>query len=191
MGHRRTLAESIRDAHDALGAFLDNAANLDRLETVADAMADSLRSGGKLLAVGNGGSCCDAMHFCEELTGRFRDEREPLAAIACTDPGHLTCVANDYGYDAVFERWVRALGKAGDAIVLLSTSGNSTNIVRASEAAGELGITRVALLGKTGGALAGACEHEWIVPGATADRIQEIHMLILHTLIEGIEARLA
>ncbi|MEO1535773.1 MAG: SIS domain-containing protein [Planctomycetota bacterium] len=184
------LAQSIRDAHDALGTFLADKANLDRLDGVSQAMADALRNGNKLLAIGNGGSCCDAMHFCEELTGRFRDEREPLAAIACTDPGHLTCVANDYGYNEVFSRWVRALGKSGDAIVLLSTSGNSANIIRASEAAADIGITRVALLGNSGGALAGACEHEWIVPGATADRIQEIHMLILHTLIEGIEQRL-
>lgn len=153
-------------------------------------MAEALRNGNKLLAVGNGGSCCDAMHFCEELTGRFRDERAPLAAIACTDPGHLTCVANDYGYDEVFSRWVRVLGRPGDVIVLLSTSGNSTNIIRASEAAVDVGITRVSLLGKSGGALAGTCEHEWIVPGETADRIQEIHMLILHTLIEGIERSL-
>ncbi|MEM9167879.1 MAG: SIS domain-containing protein [Planctomycetota bacterium] len=184
------LADSIRDAADALDAFLRDRANLERLETVADALAGSLRSGGKLLAIGNGGSCCDAMHFCEELTGRFRDDRDPLPAIACTDPGHLTCVANDYGYDEVFARWVRALGRPGDALILLSTSGNSTNIVRAASVAGESGVARVALLGKTGGELAGTCEHEWIVPGATADRIQEIHMLILHTLIEGIEARL-
>ena len=185
------LAQSITDAHAALAAFIADRANLDRLDAVSTAMADALRGGSKLLAVGNGGSCCDAMHFCEELTGRFRADRQPLAAIACTDPGHLTCVANDYGYDDVFARWVRALGRPGDAIVLLSTSGNSANIVRASQAAAEIGITRVALLGKSGGALAGTCEHEWIVPGATADRIQEIHMLILHTLIEGIERRLA
>lgn len=184
------LADSIRDAHAALDGFIADQANLDRLDTVSQAMAGALRSGNKLLAVGNGGSCCDAMHFCEELTGRFRADRDPLAAIACTDPGHLTCVANDYGYDDVFSRWVRALGKTGDAIVLLSTSGNSANIIQASDAAAELGVTRVALLGKTGGALAGVCEHEWIVPGATADRVQEIHMLILHTLIEGIEQRL-
>ncbi|MEM1072516.1 MAG: SIS domain-containing protein [Planctomycetota bacterium] len=184
------LAQSIRDAHDALSTFLADQANLHRLDTVSRAMADALANGNKLLAVGNGGSCCDAMHFCEELTGRFRDERAPLAAIACTDPGHLTCVGNDYGYDEVFSRWVRALGRPGDVIVLLSTSGNSANIIRASEASAAIGITRLALLGKSGGALAGTCEHEWIVPGETADRIQEIHMLILHTLIEGIERSL-
>lgn len=185
------LSDSIRDARIALDAFLSDEANLDRLDVVAGEMANSLKAGGKILAVGNGGSMCDAMHFCEELTGRFRDDRAPLPAAACSDPGHITCVANDYGYDEVFARWVRGMARAGDVIVLLSTSGNSANVIRASEAAKALGVTRVALLGKSGGKLASACEHEWIVPGATADRIQEIHMLILHTLIEGIEERLA
>ena len=185
------LDGSIREAHAVLGAFIAERSNLDRLETVADALAGVLGQGGKILAIGNGGSCCDAMHFAEELTGRFRDDRPPLAAIACTDAGHLTCVANDYGYEEVFARWVRGLGRPGDALVLLSTSGNSANIVRACDAAGQIGMTRVALLGKNGGLLAGVCEHEWIVPGSTADRIQEIHMLILHTVIEGIENRLA
>lgn len=185
------LAQSIRDAREALDRFLNDERNLDRLDEVADALSDTLRQGGKILAIGNGGSCCDAMHFAEELTGRFRDDRPPLAAIACTDAGHLTCVANDYGYDEVFARWVRGLGKPGDALVLLSTSGNSTNVAKAADAAGDLGLTRVALLGKTGGRLGGVCEHEWVVPGETADRIQELHMLILHTVIEGIEQRLA
>ncbi|MEO1585492.1 MAG: SIS domain-containing protein [Planctomycetota bacterium] len=185
------LADAFHDARSALDAFMSDRSNLDRLETVADRMAASLAAGHKILAVGNGGSMCDAMHFCEELTGRFRDDRRPLAAAACSDPGHITCVANDYGYDEVFARWIRGMGRTGDVVVLLSTSGNSANVIRASDAANDLGIERVALLGKTGGALAGTCEHEWIVPGATADRIQEIHMLILHTVIEGIEQRLA
>ncbi|MGP1271859.1 MAG: D-sedoheptulose-7-phosphate isomerase [Phycisphaerales bacterium] len=184
------LARSIRDASEALHAFLCDTDGLERLQVVADALAGVLQRGGKILAAGNGGSCCDAMHFAEELTGRFRDDRPPLPAIACTDPGHLTCVANDYGFDEVFARWVRGLGRPEDAVVLLSTSGNSSNIVRAAEAAGAIGMMRVALLGKSGGTLAGVCEHEWIVPGQTADRIQELHMLILHTLIEGIEQRL-
>lgn len=185
------LSESIHDARRALDSFIAGRGNLDRLDTVSVALSAVLASGGKIMAVGNGGSCCDAVHFCEELTGRFRADRPPLAAIACADPGHLTCVANDFGYDEVFARWVRALGRRGDALVLLSTSGNSENVVRAAAAAGELGIVRIALLGKTGGRLRGVCEQEWIVPGATADRIQEIHMLILHTLIEGIERRLS
>jgi D-sedoheptulose 7-phosphate isomerase len=186
-----TIAHAaLRNARAALDALLADAAAVDRIQAVARVMADCFRAGGKVLACGNGGSACDAMHFCEELTGRFRDDRAPLPAIACVDVGHITCTANDYGYDAVFERWVRALAKPGDVIFLLSTSGNSTSVTRASEAAGEIGCPRVALLGKSGGKLAGACEHEWIVRGDTADRIQELHMLILHTLIECVESYL-
>ena len=181
------LATSIVEAHEALARFIADSSNLSRLDAVAGELAGAIRSGGKILAIGNGGSACDAMHFCEELTGRFRDDRPPMPAIACTDPGHITCVANDYGYDEVFARWVRALGKPGDALVALSTSGNSANVVRAVQAGNDIGLITVTLLGKDGGQLASKADHEWIVPGATADRIQEIHMLILHTLIEGIE----
>jgi len=181
------LAHSITDAHEALAQFIIDRSNLDRLGEVSEVLARTILSGGKLLAIGNGGSCCDAMHFCEELTGRFRDDRPPMPAIACADPGHITCVANDYGYDQVFARWVTALGNKGDALIALSTSGNSLNIINAVEAAKAKGLTTVLLLGKDGGKLQGQADHQWIAPGKTADRIQEIHMLILHTLIEGIE----
>ena len=181
------LATSILEAHEALASFIADRSNLNRLDAVAEELAKVVFDGGKVLAIGNGGSACDAMHFCEELTGRFRDDRPPMPAIACTDPGHITCVANDYGYDEVFARWVRALGNRDDALVVLSTSGNSTNVVRAVAEAKEIGLKTVALLGRDGGGLAGRADHEWIVPGKTSDRIQEIHMLILHTLIEGIE----
>ena len=181
------LARSIIEAHEALARFIADRSNLERLEVVSRELAETLASGGKILAIGNGGSMCDAMHFCEELTGRFRGDRPPLAAIACSDPGHLTCVANDYGYQEVFARWVRGLGRSGDALVALSTSGNSANVIRAVEAAKAIGMRVVLLLGKGGGKLAGTGDHQWIAPGETADRIQEIHMLVLHTLIEGIE----
>ena len=182
-----TAHAALTDARAALDVFLADSVSVERIERVACEMAACFRAGHKLLACGNGGSACDAMHFCEELTGRFRDDREPLPALACTDPGHITCTANDYGYEAVFARWVRALAKPGDMVFLLSTSGNSANVLRAAEAAKEIGCTRIALLGKSGGDLAGLCEHEWIVAGKTADRIQELHMLILHTLIECAE----
>jgi D-sedoheptulose 7-phosphate isomerase len=138
------------------------------------------------------------MHFAEELTGRFRAERRALPAIACTDAGHITCTANDYGFEQVFSRWVAALGKPGDVLIVLSTSGNSVNILRAVEAARAGAIDTIALLGKDGGKLANTCEYEWIVRPAAgadgdklpADRIQEIHMLVLHTLIECVERRL-
>lgn len=182
---------ALSNARTALDALLADDAAVERIERVAAAMAACFRAGGKVLACGNGGSACDAMHFCEELTGRFREDRDPLPAIACVDVGHITCTANDYGYDAVFERWVNALAKPGDVVFLLSTSGNSASVVRAARAAKEIGCVRVAMLGKDGGELRGQCEHEWLVPGATADRIQELHMLMLHTLIECVEGVLA
>lgn len=185
-----TARQALDSARRALDSLASDEAAVARIEAVGRAIGDCFRAGGKVLACGNGGSACDAMHFCEELTGRFRADREPLAAIACIDPGHITCTANDYGYEAVFERWVRALGRPGDVLVLLSTSGTSPSIVRAAEAAKAIGVTRVALLGKGGGDLRSRCEHEWIVPGETADRIQELHMLILHTLIECVELAL-
>ncbi len=185
-----SMRRSLLDAHKALDTLINDERAVSRLETVASLLATRFKQGSKVLTCGNGGSACDAMHFCEELTGRFRNDRPPLPAIACSDVGHITCTANDYGYEHVFSRWIKALGNEGDVLVVLSTSGNSRNILRAVDAAGEKGLTRVALLGKTGGVLAGLCEHQWVIPGQTADRIQEVHMLILHTLIQGVEQRL-
>jgi D-sedoheptulose 7-phosphate isomerase len=190
------MIESFREARRVLDAFLGDEALLRRCAAVGELLHRRFCDGRKVLACGNGGSACDAAHFAEELTGRFRapppgcEDRAPLPALACTDTGHITCTANDYGFDAVFERWVRALGQSGDVLVLLSTSGNSENIVRAARAGRERGMTTVALLGRGGGRLAGVCDHEIIVPGETSDRIQELHMLILHAWVEDVERRL-
>ena len=184
------LRQSVHDARAALDAFLADESNLDRIADVARLMSERIAEGGKVLAVGNGGSMCDAMHFAEELTGRFREDRRPLPALACSDPSHLTCVANDYGFDQVFSRWVEALGAEGDVVVAISTSGNSPNVIEAVNAARARRMHVIGLLGKDGGALAHACDHAWIIPGATSDRIQEIHMIILHTLVQGIEDHL-
>ncbi len=189
------MIEAFQNAKLALEAFLADGQNFTTLDLAADMLAESLAEGGKVLACGNGGSACDAMHFCEELTGRFRKDRPPLAAVSLTDAGHITCVANDYGYDEVFARGVRALGRTGDVLVALSTSGNSANVIRAVDAARDIGMRTIALLGRDGGKLAGVCDLEWIVPGVpvaapTADRIQEIHMLVLHALVEGVERRM-
>lgn len=185
---------SLLDARAALDTFVADASNIARIEACADLIAERFRAGNTLLAIGNGGSICDAMHLAEEFTGRFRADRPPLPAIACSDPSHLTCVANDYAFDQVFSRWVRALGRPGDVLVALSTSGNSPNIIAAIDTARQIGLHVVLLLGKNGGRLAprpGAnSSFSWIVPGETSDRIQELHMLILHTLIEGVEQRL-
>lgn len=190
------MIESFREARRVLDAFLGDEALLRRCAAVGELLHRRFCDGRKVLVCGNGGSACDAAHFAEELTGRFRapppgcEDRAPLPALACTDTGHITCTANDYGFDAVFERWVRALGQSGDVLVLLSTSGNSENIVRAARAGRERGMTTVALLGRGGGRLAGVCDHEIIVPGETSDRIQELHMLILHAWVEDVERRL-
>jgi len=161
--------------------------NALKVETLSELSADRIGGGGKILAIGNGGSCADAIHFCEELTGRYRADRPSIPAIACADPGHITCVGNDYGFEAVFSRWVEGLGRRGDILVALSTSGNSGNIIRAVEIAKGKGLYVATLLGSGGGKLAGMGDTEWIVPGETSDRIQELHMLVLHALVGAIE----
>jgi D-sedoheptulose 7-phosphate isomerase len=184
------VRKCLQDARAVLDAAVAGPETAARIAAVIDRLAACFKAGGKVLICGNGGSACDAAHFAEELTGRFRADRPALPAIACVEPGHLTCVANDYGFEQVFSRWVEALGKPGDVLILLSTSGNSPNIARTAAAARERGLATVALLGKDGGRLRGSCDLELIVPGATSDRIQELHMLILHVLVEGVESLL-
>lgn len=186
----RPIPATLRDARDALDTLIADDRTVSAIERVGTLLSDRLGSGGKILVCGNGGSACDASHFAEELTGRFRADRRALAAIACTDSGHITCTANDYGFEFVFSRWVEALGRSGDVLVVLSTSGNSENLVRAVAAAKARGLQSVGMLGRGGGKLRGACDHEIIVPGGTSDRVQELHMLILHAWVESIERAL-
>lgn len=158
------------------------------IKEISELLARCFQSGGKVLIAGNGGSLCDAMHFAEELTGQFRAYRAALPAIAIADPSHMSCVANDMGFDQVFSRHVEAFGRPGDILILLTTSGNSSNIVQAYHAAKVRGMTTVAFLGKEGGALRGLCDLEWIVSGfAFSDRIQEAHMAALHLIVEEVE----
>lgn len=182
------IERPLRDALGALETLLGDKPTLDLVDAAAREIAARLEAGNKVLVCGNGGSACDAMHFAEELTGRFRDDRRPLAAVACADPGHITCTANDYGFEHVFSRWITALARPGDAAVLLSTSGNSPNILLAAEAARRAETYTLALSGRGGGELAGACDAAVIVPGDTSDRIQELHMLLLHIIVERIES---
>lgn len=186
----KKILESVEDGIRAI-ALLKTPQSLAFIQNAARLMADCFRSGGKVLIAGNGGSLCDAMHFAEELTGIFRHQRKALPAIALSDPGHLTCVANDVGYNAVFSRAVEAFGKEGDIFIALTTSGNSPNLVQAISTAKALGLKTVAFLGKTGGKLKGVADLEWIVEGFSyADRIQEAHMAALHIIIEMIEHEL-
>lgn len=190
MNTKELLTRALGEAGRVLAAFSSDPRAVAGVVSLVDAVADALRAGRKVLICGNGGSLCDAAHFAEELTGRFRKDRRPLAAIACSDPGHITCVANDYGFEEVFPRWVRALGQSGDVLIVLSTSGTSENCLRAASAGKEIGLKTCALLGRGGGKLRGRCDLEIVVPGETSDRIQELHMLILHAVVEGVEARL-
>lgn len=188
--------KALTDAQSLLANFIAEPTNLARIDTVGRLLAERFRAGHKVLICGNGGSVCDAMHFAEELTGRFRKDRRPLPAIACTDAGHITCVANDFGFEDIFARWVDALGNSGDVLIALSTSGDSRNVLCAVAKAREKGMLTIGLLGKYGGMLRGQCDHEWIVTPPDgmrvlySDRIQEIHMLVLHTIIEIVEREL-
>lgn len=184
---RELIQASCTAAGRNLKAFLAEAGNFAAIENAARLIAQGFARGGKVIAFGNGGSMCDAMHFAEELTGRFRRDRKALPAIALSDPSHLTCVGNDYGFEQVFARGVEAYAAAGDVVLGLSTSGNSPNVIRGLATARELGCHTIALLGKDGGQLAGSCELQIIVPGEHSDRIQELHTLILHIIIECVE----
>ena len=178
---------ALDEALGALRYFMEDKIQLARLEDAIGAMVAAYRSGRKVISCGNGGSLCDAMHFSEELTGRFRRERSPLAAMALGDPAHLTCVANDYGYRYVFARAIEAIGVGGDVLLAISTSGNSENILEAITTAKRNKIKTIGLLGKGGGEAAGMVDYSLVVGGNTSDRIQEMHIKLIHIFVEGIE----
>lgn len=181
------LINSYITTYELLKDFIEAEKKESVTEKIAKEMACVFETGNKVLIAGNGGSNCDALHFAEEFTGRFRGNRRALPAIAISDSSHITCVGNDFGFEHIFSRGVEAYGKEGDFFIGLSTSGNSVNIIKAVEVAKKLGMKTVALLGKDGGKLRGLCDYEYVIPGATSDRIQEIHMMILHVIIEGVE----
>ena len=165
--------------------------NMQKISDAIEMLTASLSQGGKVISCGNGGSMCDAMHFAEELSGRFRNDRRGLAALSISDPSHISCVANDYGYEYVFSRYVEAVGKKGDVLLGISTSGNSENVIKAVKTAKEKGIKTIVLTGKTGGQLADLADLEIRAPQSEyADRAQEIHIKVIHALIDGIERSL-
>ena len=181
---RRELDES----SEVLSQFLNNPLELKKIELAAGIISSSFQNGGKVISCGNGGSQSDAMHFAEELSGRFREDRKPLPAISISDPAYLTCVGNDYGFDQIFSRYVEGIGNEGDVLLAISTSGNSANIIKALNAAKSKGIKCIVLTGKDGGKLAGMADVEINVPfKGYSDRIQEVHIKIIHILILLIE----
>ncbi|MEK6168837.1 D-sedoheptulose 7-phosphate isomerase [Vibrio cholerae] len=186
------IRSELTEAADVLQKFLSDDHNIAQIEAAAKLIADSFKQGGKVLSCGNGGSHCDAMHFAEELTGRYRENRPGYPGIAISDPSHLSCVSNDFGYDYVFSRYVEAVGAKGDVLFGLSTSGNSGNILKAIEAAKAKGMKTIALTSKDGGKMAGLADVEIRVPHfGYADRIQEVHIKIIHIIIQLIEKEMA
>lgn len=181
------VAESLQEAQSTLSDFVNNQKNIELIGKAIGLFNESIASGGRILSCGNGGSMCDSMHFVEELTGRYRKDRRPLSAMSMGDPSHITCVANDYGYDHIFERHVEAWGRKGDSLLAISTSGNSKNVILAVEKAKSLGIHTIGLLGKTGGELKDMVDVPIIVDSKITDRIQEVHIKCIHIFIEGIE----
>ena len=184
------IRKHFEDAQTLLNAVLADPAFLASVEKAGETMVAGIRSGGKIMSCGNGGSMADAMHFAEELTGRYRDNRPSIAAVSISDPTHITCVGNDYGFDFIFSRYVEGVGKSGDVLLGISTSGKSKNVIEAAKAARNKGIKVVCLTGKDGGELAALCDVEVRVPWFEyADRIQEIHIKVIHALIDYIERK--
>ncbi len=185
-----SIKAHFEEAQNVLTQFLSNDQNFENMQKVGDLMVYAIQNKGKVLSCGNGGSLCDAMHFAEEMTGRYRENRPPLAALALSDASHISCVSNDYGYKHVFERMVDALGQENDVLLAISTSGNSENVILAIEAARRKGMKVVGLTGKDGGAMAGLLDVEIRAPHSKyADRAQEIHIKVIHALIDYVEGK--
>ena len=186
----KDIKKHFEEALEVLSAF-NTDENLQKIAHAIKMLSESIHNGNKIISCGNGGSMCDAMHFAEELSGRFRNDRKGLAAISISDPSHISCVANDFGYEFIFSRYVDAIGCKGDVLLGISTSGNSENVIKAVELAKSKGIKTIVLTGKTGGKLAALADLEIRAPHSEyADRAQEIHIKVIHALIDGIEKEL-
>lgn len=183
-----TIRSQFLEAQEVLTSFISDDANILAIENAGALIVNSFKQKGKLMSCGNGGSMCDAMHFAEELSGRFRNNRPSLPALSISDPSYMSCVINDYGADAVFSRFVEGMGFPGDVLIAISTSGNSKNVINAAQTAKAKGMKVIALTGKTGGELAALADVEIRAPHSEyADRVQEIHIKVIHSLIHYIE----
>lgn len=186
------IKSELVEARHVLDVFVQNEQSLNAIASAAEIISSGVKQGGHIYSCGNGGSMSDAMHFAEELSGRFRNDRPPIAAAAISDPGHITCTANDYGFEHVFSRYVEAFGKTGDVLVAISTSGNSANVLNAAMMAKQKGMSVIALTGKDGGKLAELCDVEIRAPYSEySDRVQEIHIKVIHILVMLVEESLA
>lgn len=188
--YQQCWLDSLSEAQNTLNQFLKNPDQIRKCVEFTDLLVKTYKNEGTVFTCGNGGSHCDAMHFAEEMTGRYRKNRRALGALALGDPSHTTCVSNDYGFEFVFSRQLEGLGRRGDLLIGLSTSGNSQNVINAIEVAKSKGMKTVALLGKDGGKIKSLVDLAIVIPAQTADRIQEMHIKLLHTVIEGVEREL-
>jgi D-sedoheptulose 7-phosphate isomerase len=184
------IKSSLSEAQLILNQFIENEQNIKKIEEAIGLFVSSFRNKGRVFSCGNGGSMCDSLHFAEELTGRYRKDRAPLPATGISEAGHITCIANDFGFEYIFSRYVEAWGQEGDTLLAISTSGNSPNVIKAVEVAKNKGIKVVGLLGKDGGKLKSMVDVPVIVPSFITDRIQEIHIKCVHIFIEGIERQI-
>lgn len=187
----QSIQNHFSEAASVLAAF-STKDNFTKIHQAGTKMVFSLKNGGKIISCGNGGSMSDAMHFAEELTGRYRSDRDPIPAISISDPSYLSCVSNDYGYDYVFSRFIKAFGSNGDVLLAISTSGNSKNVIEAIRMAKQKGMIVIGLSGKTGGEMSELVDVEIRAPFSEyADRAQEIHIKVIHSLIDFIELNLS
>ena len=179
------------EAQSVLDKFINNPDNINSIVKAGEVLVTAFNSGNKVISCGNGGSMCDAMHFAEELSGRYRNDRFALPALSISDPSHISCVGNDYGYDFIFSRYIEAMGNKGDVLLGISTSGKSVNVINAINAAKKKGMRVIGLTGKDGGAMASLCDVEIRAPHSQfADRAQEIHIKVIHSLIHYVENNL-
>lgn len=181
------IKSSLSEAQETLNKTLSDENFLKALESAINTLVTAFKNDGRVMSCGNGGSLCDSMHFAEELTGRYRKDRKPLGATSIMDPSHMSCVANDFGYEHIFSRFVEGWGKSGDVLLAISTSGNSENVIKAVESAHQKGLKVIGLLGKDGGKLKDMVDIPLVVPSQITDRIQEIHIKCIHIMIEGVE----
>ena len=187
---QNVINKSLKEAQSVLNGFI-HSNTVELIDEASRIIAETLKQGGKVISCGNGGSLCDATHFAEELTGRYRKDRKPYPAVAINDPAYLTCVGNDYSFDEVFSRYVEAMGKTGDVLLAVSTSGNSSNVVRAAKSAKNIGMSVIALTKSGKNELAELADVVLASPASEySDRVQEIHIKIIHILIQTVETRL-